>query len=198
MHRRRSCSRANSSPSPRVADLTAYAQAGESPRRFSTQAEAVPASAGAACSATRPWPDRSRWSRISSSQAEGDVMAVEVAKYQFQSWVRKGIATQISEQDTLGNPGAVLPPNERASVPIGVSVNATPHRSQSLRPDRPRRHHRHPPRHDRAHRAARRGAQLRAELSRVHRVLRRGLSLALHARRSPTATGCGRGFCCWC
>lgn len=53
-------------------------------------------------------------------------MAVEVAKYQFQSWVRKGIATQISEQDGLGAAGAALPPNERASVPIGVSVNATP------------------------------------------------------------------------
>ena len=32
-------------------------------------------------------------------------MAIEVAKYQFQSWVRKGISTQINEQDTLGNPG---------------------------------------------------------------------------------------------
>ncbi|MEO8260042.1 MAG: hypothetical protein ABI868_22040 [Acidobacteriota bacterium] len=53
-------------------------------------------------------------------------MAVEVAKYQFQSWVRKGIATQISEQDALGNPAAVLPPGERASVPIGVSVNLAP------------------------------------------------------------------------
>lgn len=51
-------------------------------------------------------------------------MAVEVAKYQFQSWVRKGISTQISEQDALGIAGAVLPPAERASVPIGVSVNA--------------------------------------------------------------------------
>jgi hypothetical protein len=53
-------------------------------------------------------------------------MAIEVAKYQFQSWVRKGIATQIGEQDALGNPAAALSPNERASVPIGVSVNATP------------------------------------------------------------------------
>jgi membrane protein implicated in regulation of membrane protease activity len=52
-------------------------------------------------------------------------MAIEVAKYQFQSWVRRGIATQISEQDSLGNPAALLPPNERASVPIGVSVNGT-------------------------------------------------------------------------
>ena len=53
-------------------------------------------------------------------------MAIEVAKYQFQSWVRKGIATQISEQDVLGNPAAALPPGERPSVPIGVSINSTP------------------------------------------------------------------------
>jgi len=53
-------------------------------------------------------------------------MAIEVAKYQFQSWVRKGISTQISEQDSLGNPATQLPPGERASVPIGVSINSTP------------------------------------------------------------------------
>ena len=53
-------------------------------------------------------------------------MAIEVAKYQFQSWARRGISAHINEQDTLGNPAAALPPNERASVPIGVSINATP------------------------------------------------------------------------
>ena len=53
-------------------------------------------------------------------------MAVQVAKYQFQSWARKGISAHIKEQDTLGNPATVLPPNERASVPIGVSINSTP------------------------------------------------------------------------
>jgi hypothetical protein len=53
-------------------------------------------------------------------------MAIEVAKYQFQSWARKGISAHINEQDTLGNPAAVLPAGERASVPIGVSINATP------------------------------------------------------------------------
>jgi hypothetical protein len=52
-------------------------------------------------------------------------MTIEVAKYQFQSWVRKGIATQIAEADTLGQPGAV-PPGERASISIGVSINAIP------------------------------------------------------------------------
>ena len=35
-------------------------------------------------------------------------MTIEVAKYQFQSWVRKGIAAHINEQDTLGNPGRRL------------------------------------------------------------------------------------------
>jgi len=53
-------------------------------------------------------------------------MAIEVAKYQFQSWVRKGISTQINEQDVLGNPAAALPPGERPTVPIGVSINSTP------------------------------------------------------------------------
>jgi len=36
-------------------------------------------------------------------------MTSEVARYRFQSWIRKGIASQISEQDVLGNPAAVLP-----------------------------------------------------------------------------------------
>lgn len=53
-------------------------------------------------------------------------MPIEVAKYQFQSWARKGISAHIKEQDTLGNPAVAPPPNERASVPIGVSINATP------------------------------------------------------------------------
>lgn len=53
-------------------------------------------------------------------------MAIEVAKYQFQSWARRGIAAQINEQDTLGNPGATLPTDERASVSIGVYVNGSP------------------------------------------------------------------------
>ena len=53
-------------------------------------------------------------------------MAIEVAKYQFQSWARRGISAHINEQDTLGNPTAALPTDERASVPIGVSLNATP------------------------------------------------------------------------
>jgi len=53
-------------------------------------------------------------------------MAIEVAKYQFQSWARKGISAHIKEQDTLGNPATPLPPNERASVPIGVSINEQP------------------------------------------------------------------------
>jgi hypothetical protein len=59
-------------------------------------------------------------------------MSIEVAKYRFQSWVRKGIATQISEQDVLGNPAVVLPPGERPTVPIGVSINSTPQEPKSF------------------------------------------------------------------
>ena len=124
-------------------------------------------------------------------------MAIEVAKYQFQSWVRKGISTQIIEPDSLGNPGAVLPPNERATVPIGVSVNTTPldpkpfaligpgdivgiQRDMIVRT-----------------RAAPLDHELRAELPRVHRVLRRGLPVALHpgeARgRQAAAVDCAAG-----
>ena len=51
-------------------------------------------------------------------------MATDIARYQFQSWVRKGISTQIKESDTLANPGTPAPPGERASVDIGVSINA--------------------------------------------------------------------------
>jgi hypothetical protein len=53
-------------------------------------------------------------------------MAIEVAKYQFHSWARKGISAQIKEQDTLGNPAVTPPAGERASVPLGVSLNGTP------------------------------------------------------------------------
>lgn len=53
-------------------------------------------------------------------------MAIETAKYQFQSWARRGISAHINEQDTLGDPAAALPAGERASVPIGVSINAKP------------------------------------------------------------------------
>jgi hypothetical protein len=59
-------------------------------------------------------------------------MAEEVANYQFQSWVRRGISAQINEQDTLGNPAAALPSGERASVPIGVSINDTPEPSKDF------------------------------------------------------------------
>jgi hypothetical protein len=53
-------------------------------------------------------------------------MAIEVANYQFQSWARRGISAQINEQDTLGNPAAPLPPNERASISLGVYINDAP------------------------------------------------------------------------
>ncbi len=53
-------------------------------------------------------------------------MTIEVATYQFQSWARRGISAQINEQDTLARSGATLPPQERASVPVGVSINGAP------------------------------------------------------------------------
>lgn len=53
-------------------------------------------------------------------------MATDIARYQFQSWVRKGISSQIKELDTLANPAAATPPAERASVAIGVSINSAP------------------------------------------------------------------------
>jgi len=59
-------------------------------------------------------------------------MTSEVARYRFQSWIRKGIASQISEQDVLGNPAAVLPAGERATVPIGVSINSAPQTAKSF------------------------------------------------------------------
>ena len=61
-------------------------------------------------------------------------MPVEVANYQFQSWMRKGISAQISEQDTLGSSGAGLPLGERASVPIGVLDQRGAKRCQSRLP----------------------------------------------------------------
>ena len=86
-------------------------------------------------------------------------MAIEVAKISVPVvGAARASAAQINEQDTLGNPAAALPPGERASVPIGVSINAAPQTAEALRADRARRHHRHPARHDRAHRAAHTGS----------------------------------------
>ena len=90
-------------------------------------------------------------------------MAIEVAKYQFQSWVRKGISDPDQRAGLRSaTPPRPLPPDERASVPIGVSINADAASIRSLRADRPGRHHRHPPRHGRAHRAAQRIIELRS------------------------------------
>ena len=48
-------------------------------------------------------------------------MTIEIARYQFHSWARKGIANNITQADDLGagTAGAV----ERADVAIGVSLN---------------------------------------------------------------------------
>jgi hypothetical protein len=111
-------------------------------------------------------------------------MPTDVAKYQFQSWARIGISAHIKELDTLGNPAATLPSNERASVPIGVSINAAPqpakdfaligpgdiigiNRDMVVRTEPRKLDH-----------------QRRTELPGVYRVLRPRLLLALHPRQT--------------
>ena len=52
-------------------------------------------------------------------------MSIEVARYQFHSWARKGIATRISAGDDLGaSSDATL---ERAEVNVGVTLNSAAH-----------------------------------------------------------------------
>ena len=48
-------------------------------------------------------------------------MSIEVARYQFHSWTRKGIASGITEKDDLGSGNAVS--NERAEIVLPVSLN---------------------------------------------------------------------------
>ena len=50
-------------------------------------------------------------------------MSIEIARYQFHSWARKGIAGNITEGDDLGAGTSTVV--ERAEVPIGVSLNGT-------------------------------------------------------------------------
>ncbi|WP_315820296.1 hypothetical protein [Paraflavitalea speifideaquila] len=48
-------------------------------------------------------------------------MSVEIARYQFHSWARKGIAGNIIESDDLGTGSGTTV--ERAEVPVAVSLN---------------------------------------------------------------------------
>src|SRR5258706_6107162 len=48
-------------------------------------------------------------------------MSVEIARYQFHSWARRGISANISEPDDLGQGNSTLV--ERAQVPISVKLN---------------------------------------------------------------------------
>ena len=48
-------------------------------------------------------------------------MAIEIGRYQFHSWSRKGIAANIAAADDFG--AASAPELERALVPIGVALN---------------------------------------------------------------------------
>ena len=50
-------------------------------------------------------------------------MAIEVARYQFHSWARKGIASTITEKDDLGKGTSTL--KERAEIILPVSLNGT-------------------------------------------------------------------------
>jgi len=51
-------------------------------------------------------------------------MTLTVGKYTFTAWLRKGIGGSISEPDTLGADGGAV--KERASIPVDVTVNASP------------------------------------------------------------------------
>lgn len=48
-------------------------------------------------------------------------MSVEIARYQFHSWARRGISNNITEPDDLGSGSSTL--SERAEVPVSVKLN---------------------------------------------------------------------------
>ena len=50
-------------------------------------------------------------------------MSIEIARYQFHSWSRRGISTRISEVDDLG--AGTSAQIERAQVPVGVTLNGS-------------------------------------------------------------------------
>jgi hypothetical protein len=50
-------------------------------------------------------------------------MTIEIARYQFHSWARRGIANNITESDDLGAGTSTVV--ERAEVPIGVTLNGS-------------------------------------------------------------------------
>lgn len=51
-------------------------------------------------------------------------MSIEIARYQFHPWSRRGISSAITEGDDLGAGTAATP--ERAGVSLGVMLNTTP------------------------------------------------------------------------
>jgi hypothetical protein len=58
-------------------------------------------------------------------------MAIKVANYTFSSWLRKGIATRITEPDNLGTAPSAI--KERSNVPIDVVLNTqTVHKEFAL------------------------------------------------------------------
>lgn len=51
-------------------------------------------------------------------------MSIEISRYQFHSWARKGIAASIEEPDDLGSGGSAL--KQRAEINLPVLLNSTP------------------------------------------------------------------------
>ncbi|MEO8335390.1 MAG: hypothetical protein ABI664_10475, partial [bacterium] len=51
-------------------------------------------------------------------------MTIEVARYQFHSWARRGISANISDTDDLGS--GTVHTKERATVPIALKANGDP------------------------------------------------------------------------
>src|SRR6185436_3690136 len=51
-------------------------------------------------------------------------MGIEISRYQFHSWARKGIASTISEPDDLGSGASTL--KERAAINLPVLLNLEP------------------------------------------------------------------------
>ena len=50
-------------------------------------------------------------------------MSVEIARYQFHAWARKGIAANIIEGDDLGTGSSLI--KEHAEIPVSVTLNST-------------------------------------------------------------------------
>ena len=98
--------------------------------------------------------------------------------YTFLPWTRRGFGAEITDARRPRRRAAPGP--ERAAVPVSFNVNGQPI-AKHVRGPRSRRRRRHQPARDRQDRTAQLGDRLRIELPALHRVLRRGFSVAIHA-----------------